>query len=110
MGSTALEQRHGFVEPSLAPPQFSEAHEPLPHHGRAACCELVGGACQLPFGFLPCATPHAHRGVLRAAHGKQRAESPLRAECLETIAPLHSALVVPDALTSCNQVAAGETN
>jgi hypothetical protein len=43
MGSTALEQRHGFVKPSLAPPQFSETHEPFPRHGRAACRELIGG-------------------------------------------------------------------
>jgi len=43
MGSTALEQRHGFVEPPLTPPQFSETHEPLPRHGRAACGELIGG-------------------------------------------------------------------
>ena len=43
MRSNALEQRHGFVELSLAPSQFSEAHEPLPRHGRAARRELVGG-------------------------------------------------------------------
>jgi len=43
MGSAALEQGHGFVELSLAPPQFSEAHEPLPRHGRAARRELIRG-------------------------------------------------------------------
>ena len=45
-----------------------------------------------------------------AAHGKQRPESPLRAEGLEAIAPLHRALVVVDALTGGNQVAAGEAD
>ncbi len=43
MRSAALEQRHGFIELSLTPPQFSEAYEPLPRHGRAACRELIGG-------------------------------------------------------------------
>ena len=43
MRSASLEQRHGVVELPLAPPQFSEAHEPLPRHGGAARRELVGG-------------------------------------------------------------------
>ena len=110
MRSAPLEQRHRFIELSLAPPQFSQAHEPLLRHGRTRRGELVGGDGQLAFSLLPRAAPHAHRGVLRAAHGKQRPQFPFRTERLEPVAPLHRALIVANALARGNQVTAGETD
>ena len=61
-------------------------------------------------GLVPCAAPHAHRRVLRAAHREQRPEADLLAERFQTIAPLRCALVVVDAFTGRNQVAARQTD
>ena len=108
MGSTAFEQGHRLVEFSLAAPQLAQPYESFARHRRAGVRELVGGGRQLALGLFPRAPPHAHRRVLGAADGKERPQSPLRAERLEAIAPLDRALVIADALAGGDQIAAGD--
>ena len=73
--------------------------------GRVAASSSVA-ADQFLFGFEPRAAPHADRGVLRAAHGEQRAQAPFRTKHLEPRAPLDRALVVAHALAGGDHVAA----
>ena len=108
MRAAAIEQRRRFVEPSLPPPQLPEAGKAVAGHSRAAERELVAGVRQLTLGFFPGAAPHAHRRVLRPAHGEERLQSPLPAVFLDAVAPLDRALVVAEAIAGANQIATSE--
>src|SRR5689334_2012254 len=98
MRTAASEERRRFFEASLTTTQLAEAGESVDAHARPADCELVARVGQLPLRFIPRTAPHAHRAVLRAAHGEERLEPPLAAVRLDSLAPLHGATVIADAI------------
>ena len=110
MRAGAVEQRGRFVQAALPPAQLAEARASVGGHAGPADRELVAGAGQLAFGFIPRASPHTHRRVLCPANGEQRFQSPLAAVFLDAVAPLNGAGVIAGAIAGANQVTAGERN
>jgi len=98
------------IQLSLPAPQLAKPHEPFSGHGRSRRHQFIGRRRQLALRFLPCASPHADRCILRPADGKQRAESPFRAPRLEPIAPLHGAIEIMNPLAGGDEVAAGQAD
>ena len=111
MRSAALEQRHRFVELALAPPQFAEADEPLARSWPGRDAASSSDADVSSRSASSHAPRHMHTEAYWVRHTANSGRSPHSlAEGLETIAPLHRALVVADALAGGNQVAAGEAD
>jgi hypothetical protein len=108
--TAAVEERCGFLQPSLPAAQLAETCTSVGRHAGPADRELVAGAGQFAFGFVPRAAPHADRRVLRPTDGEQRFQSPLATVFLDAVAPLHGARVIAGAIAGANQVTAGERN